>query len=428
MASIAKLILMICAGHFALVLTLNAQTAQTKKGTDYQTENNDALLEQLFDTHQWFKLHDLIKKTNRPAFYQGAVAYAFNDSGQAEKNLAAAIDSASSPERVFDARTMLINLYMRNGRYRLALSETEKQLAIKPDHSGLKNAHALLRGLSQGPEMEISQRSASKINYTLKLGNLFVPVKVNGKEGNYLLDTGANFSLISEGEAKRMGLTLLPSQGHKIEGSAGAEVDFRIAIADRLSVGEYSFRNVPFLVVGDDQQPFVELLMGERGLLGLPLILAFRTIRWSQPGSFELGFAPGVRHSQISRLCFDGLQPVIEGEFQQKMINVFLDTGATRTRILPLFAKDFSSFLKEFGKKGSEKVTGVGGSIEVDSFNLPLVTLRIGGFDATLRYTPVLLKETTSDSRWWHVWVGMDLLNQARAVTIDFTSMMLLLE
>jgi hypothetical protein len=70
----------------------------------------------------------------------------------------------------------------------------------------------------------------------------------------------------------------------------------------------------------------------------------------------------------------------------------------------------------------------VSGSVDVDALRLPELTLRIGGFDTILRHAPVLLKDTTSDSHWWHVWLGMDLLNQPRMVTLDFNSMTVALE
>lgn len=59
---------------------------------------------------------------------------------------------------------------------------------------------------------------------------------------------------------------------------------------------------------------------------------------------------------------------------------------------------------------------------------LPELRLRISGSEVMLSPAQVLLKETASNTRWYHVWIGMDLLNQARMVTINFKSMTLALE
>jgi hypothetical protein len=82
--------------------------------------------------------------------------------------------------------------------------------------------------------------------------------------------------------------------------------------------------------------------------------------------------------------------------------------------------------VSESGQKNSKRVSGVGDSVEVDAVSLPLLTLRIGGFDATLRPAQVLLKQV--GSRWFHGLLGLDVLSQARVVTIDFRSMTLALE
>jgi hypothetical protein len=317
---------------------------------------------------------------------------------------------------------------MRTGRYRKAFSATEKERAINPGDAGMKTASALLGVLSQSPEQEVSRRRSSEIRYTTKEGNLFIPVDINGKRANYILDTGASYSIVSHSEAKRLGLTLVQGGGHQIEGSSGAKVDFGVAVANQLDVGEFRLRHVAFLVLEDNRQPFVGLESAERGVLGLPVVLSFETLRWKRDGTFEFGFAPSVRRTAVGRLCFDGLQPVIEGQFRESQIMLFLDTGATRTRILPLFAKEFPIFVSRFGQEDSDRVTGVSGSVDVDALGLPELMLRIGGFDTILRPAPVLLKDTTSDSRWWHVWLGMDLLNQPRMVTLDFNSMTVALE
>jgi hypothetical protein len=406
-----------------------AQTNSATKTTRRDTANSHGVdLKALYEAHQWFTLRDAVQARRTPAFYRGVVAFAFNDVKQAEKILKSFIQSAPESEQVSDARSMLIYLYQRAGHYRQALSEIERGLAAKPDDAGLKNARALFDTLSRYPEQSVVERRFSRIRYSMRGGNMFVPVEVNLKSGNYVVDTGANFSLISEAEAKRLGLTIHESGGSRIGDAAGASIDVRIAVADQLTVGRIRLRHVSFFVVRDDQQPFIDLPSGKRGVLGLPVLLAFQTLRWKQGGTFEVGFAPGSRKGPKSNVCFEGANLIIEGEFRQRKINVLLDTGATRTRALPLFAKEFASFINEFGTRGSDRVTGVGSSVEIDVITLPEVALRINGFDAVLRPAQVLLKDTTSDSRRWHVWSGLDLLNQARVVTLDFKSMRLALE
>ena len=426
---IARLRLALCIHCLALLLApFTWPAGATKLTDDSVASSQNAKLKSLYEAHQWFELRDAIQPTMAPAFYLGVVASAFNDVKLAEKYLQAVIKSAPQSVEAFDARELLIYVYMRSGRFRQAYSEVEKALAVKPDDLDLKNALALFGAISQYPEQSIRERLSSRMHFSMKGGNLFIPVELNGKSAQYIVDTGANFSILGEAEAKRLGLIIHGSGGSKMHDSTGTNVDVRVAVADQLVIGSMRLSNVIFFVARDDQQPFVDLPSGERGVLGLPVLLAVQTLRWKKEGTFEVGFAPGSSRSPKSNICFEGANLIIEGEFRQNRIHVFLDTGATRTRVLPLFAKEFSSYIEEFGRKGSDRVTGVGNSIEIDAITLPELAIRIRDFDAVLRPVQVLMVDTTSHSRWWHVWGGLDLFNHANVVTLDLGSMALALE
>jgi hypothetical protein len=101
----------------------------------------------------------------------------------------------------------------------------------------------------------------------------------SGKAANYIFDTGANFSVLSESEARRLGLSVRGAPGSHGTDAAGTSVPYRVALAGRVSVGDFEVRNVLFLVARDDRQPFVDLPAGSRGVLGFPVALAFETIR-----------------------------------------------------------------------------------------------------------------------------------------------------
>jgi predicted aspartyl protease len=310
---------------------------------------------------------------------------------------------------------------MRVGRYREAFAVTEQALKMKPDSEGFKNANRMLGALSKYAEQSVVTRRYSRLPYTMKDGNLFVPVQVNGHSVLALVDTGANFSLISAEEAKRLGLTIRGGEGATIGDSSGANVDFRIAVAEKFRIGEIELRNAVFLVMRDAQQPFVNLPLGERAIIGMPILLPLQTIRFDRNGTFEVDVFSKRRLP--SNMYFEGSEAIFEGEFAKQRIKIFLDTGATRTRVLPLFANQFQSFVKEHGVKSSTRITGVGSSVEVESMVLPEVKFRVTGTDLVMKSPQVVLKDTAANSRWYHVWIGMDLLRQANSVTIDFRSM-----
>jgi hypothetical protein len=101
--------------------------------------------------------------------------------------------------------------------------------------------------------------------------------------------------------------------------------------------------------------------------------------------------------------------------------------GAQNTDLYQAFANTFSDLVKS-GKRESHKLTGVGGSANVDSVILPSVTLRIGGHDVLLQPAHVLLQKSSGTSGMFEGNLGMDLLNQAHAITLNVQSMTLTLE
>ena len=380
----------------------------------------------LYDGHRWFALRDALDRT-APVFYRGAVACAFNDVHDCEKTLRSIIRSNPRSEEAAEARGLLLSLYHRAGHFGQALAEIDALLAAYPDNDSLKSARGLFGALGQYPDQSVARRQRSTIPYRMKAGNLFVPVSIRGRPASYIVDTGANFSLMSESEARRLGLAIHEG-GASVTDITGGTMGARTTVVDELQVGATILRHIAFLVVGDDQQPFVDLAPDERGVLGIPVLLAFEAFRWTADGAFEIDVPTPRRDRREANVCFDGATPVTEGLLGDRRITMHLDTGAIGTQLWPKFAGDFAALLSQSGAAGTKRVTGVGHSVDVESITLPEVRLRIGGFDTVLRPADVLVSQTLPAGQRDHGNLGMDLLGQARSVTIDFRSMMLVLK
>jgi hypothetical protein len=252
-----------------------------------------------------------------------------------------------------------------------------------------------------------------------------IPVTINGRLADYAFDSGATLSAISESEAVRLGMAIHET-GPNATGALdarGVEAKSRIAVADHLVVGKTELRHVVFLVFGDDQPPFFEMRQSQRGFLGLQVMLAFETLRWTSDGTVEIGFRSTGTAGGAPNLFLDGPSVTAEVTVQRRSMNVLLDTGAEETHLWPAFVKRFPSIIDEFGTKASNRVTGLTGSEEIDSVVLPGITLGVGGIETSLRPAHMLLKETNSE--WLCARLGADLLGQARAVAFDFKAMRL---
>ena len=406
-----------------LVLALGCVSISALAGQS-QTDRTVSDLRALYDAHQWFRLHDAVHTVEAPVFFRGAVACAFNDTGRAIEDLSNAVRSAPSSEYAYMARELLAYLHWRAGRYRQALSQLDALARMKPDAADVKEMRKLFAALAQFPDQSTSARRYSKLRYTMSSGNLFIPVVINGQAALYMIDTGANLPVISAAEARRRSLKVITGNGKFGDSSLYSLQVGDVAMADELTVGHFRLKNVSFLIVPDER--FADMPPEQRGVLGLPVLLEFKNLRWSADGTFEIALPIAQTKPAVPNVYFDGVMPVTQVQYGQHKLDFALDTGAVKTDLYRRFAKEFAGLVKETGRSGTTHRVAVGGTLDLDSIILPELSLRIAGFGATLR--PADLLQNDVGSEWHYGNLGLDLLSQARVITLDFRSMTLALE
>jgi len=383
-------------------------------------------LKSFFDGHRWFELRDAIDAKAGSPLYRGATALAFNQVSQAEKNLEEAVRTAVNAEEANEARGALAYLYGRLGRYRDVVRQFDQMLKVQPGRPDVENARALFAAFSRYPDQEVARPGPSKVRCQVNGGGITIPVTINGRTVHWGLDTRANFSVIGESEARLLGLGVQDVRAQMGDLNAGV-ASTRTAVAERLSIGRAELRNVAFLVIPDSQPPVDRLPPTERGLIGLPVVLALKTFEWTGDGAFEVGFRSRRDRGDEANLCFDGLVTLTRARFKGKDLDFIFDTGnGAGPQLWARFTKDFSALVKEHGSREVKRVTQFGGSNEREVMVLPEVRLQVGGLDVALRPANIFSPPVGNDLQ--HGLLGMDLLSQARRVTVDFEAMRLTLE
>ena len=180
------------------------------------------------------------------------------------------------------------------------------------------------------------------------------------------------------------------------------------------------------LVIPDSQPAMNGLRPGQRGLIGLPVAIAFQTFRWSTDGKFVIGSAPHPNRADRN-LCFDGLNILARVQSEGKQLDFIFDTGnGAGTQLWERFSNDFATIVKERGVRESKRVTRIGGSNYREATVLPEIHLRVGGFEASLQPANIFARPVGNEFQ--HGNLGMDLLSQAHSVSVDFKSMSLVLQ
>src|SRR5205807_3314714 len=167
--------------------------------------------------------------------------------------------------------------------------------------------------------------------------------------------------------------------------STTSQVSFRSAVARDLVVGNVHLRNVSFMVLPDEGEPWVHLPSGKRGLLGVPVLAAFGSIRWSRDGTIEIGGKSNVPPTSAADIYFLNDHLTTDARFENRELPATLDSGAESTDLYAAFAKDFPSLVKTSGTKSTTQGIGAAGAEDFDSITLPQVTIRLGGLDVALR-------------------------------------------
>lgn len=387
-------------------------------------QGTDVEFKALYDGHHWFQLRDEQARKGGSSFHKAAVEVAFGREPKAEADLKRVVSSANSDVLSFEARELLIGLYFRLGKYQEAFAQGK--LIQKPDAADIQNMLPTLEVLSSFPDQTTVSTERSSIPIDIEDENLVLPVHINGTEAHYIFDNGFSISGMSELEAKRLHLTIHEVKT-KIDTMSGAKVSIRVAVAKNLQIGNAHLKNVAFYVLPAAQPPFNQLAEGRQGILGLPVVVALNHFQWGAKARMFRLLPPSTKSSKDSgNLAFDGTSIFHQAIYAGRALDFSLDMGAQNTVLYPAFAQAHPD-LQTSGSSEAHKVTGVGGSAEIPSLLVPSLTFTIGGRGVSLRPAHILLKSNNSTSGWFSGNLGMDLLNQARSVEVDFNSMKLML-
>jgi Aspartyl protease len=330
-------------------------------------------------------------------------------------SVAARPDQRSSDNSTSEA----IASALRTGRYAEASRLIENVLGSEPN-SGLRNIRDMFRGR---PDMEVKKGVATSGCDVSDTG-LRLHGSANGQPVSWLFDTGANFSLISDTEAARLGMAINEASGRAGD-LAGGSVAARTATAERLTIGSTEMRRVTFLVTSASEMPWIELPPGQQGIIGMPIAMALESVHWSSDDSCIVGSSAQNRSpSAGTPLFFARLFVMAEVTIAGKPLRFTLDTGnQTGTQLWPRFGREFSQLVAERGTKSIARLTQIGGAADHPTTLIPDLRLGIGGTNVTLANVHLFSAPVGDDSSYGLL--GIDVFAKARDVTIDFQAMRL---
>jgi predicted aspartyl protease len=378
-------------------------------------------LDGLYRARRWFELRAAVTSKS-PTLLRGAVDAAFNDPAQ-ERLLREIIRSDAPLDVVDDAYAWLSQLYLRSGQYARFVRNYADWAAACPSSTALRGEKGGVDEFRGRPDQVNERRRAAVLRHDTDSFSL--PLSINGRSDEFLFDTGAWQSIVTEAEAKKLGLKV-GDETHVLVGASGLPTTFRTAVAKDVIVGGTRFHDVSFGVIAPHDVGLPA--DAEGGIVGMPILLALGRIRWVRDGSVAVGGASPPARVEPN-LVFDRHRLLLAVDVLGKRVMTTLDTGASTTDLNANFADAFRDVVDRSGRKGTASITGAGGTSTFESVELPELAFAIGLSRVSLRPASVTLQRIRIIGGDCCVGnVGHDLLAQTPAFSIDFSTMTLRLE
>jgi predicted aspartyl protease len=361
------------------------------------------------------------------ALLTGALAAMRFDDEAAIEALTKAAAGETSPRTQRQTLAMLGGVHLRASNYAAALRALDAAAAAgdtsqtDDERLGAKQtrdvAYALRAQLPQIHEpprhgaVEISRDSADLARAT---------GSVNGREQEFVLDTGAGYSTVTRSTAVKLGLRLLPDN-ISVGATAVKAVPAQLAMADEVTIAGNRFRNVVFLVLADEALSFGAGLYKIDAILGFPVLARLGRIEFARKGGEEeLRIAPSGEPPRMRDLYLDMLRPMVVVEVAGAgRVRMLLDSGARRSALSALFGSTYPTLLAD-AESRTKTIGGAGGSKKIEVRTLEDVTVVVDERPRKLESVDV---EVTDEKATEHGVVGQDLLRADGGFALDFNTM-----
>jgi hypothetical protein len=412
---------------FALALSAPAQT--TKLDADAATLHYDDLALDLAATPPGPE-HDL---------FAGVLADRTNHLDDALRLLTPlasepASDTTLSPTRLAlvlgslaDANLKLFRYAQASALYTRLLTDDPAGLSpalLKDDQDDADTIKLLLNAPPQ--TIDFNAPGPTVIDLPTKsdhLKSITTDLTVHNITTPWILDTGANFSVVSESFARQLGLTLSTGAAHT-QGATGAENPLRVAILDNLPIGSFTLRNVVLLVLPDAN---LTLQSGRKShviqaILGYPVFQALGIIRFTHDHHFQAGPTLPLTGDSApiyaSPIYMEKLNILFSVRTHNLSRTFLFDSGANATTFFLPYYREFTADLLHEAQ-GTRNGYGAGGTSTDQVYILAHVDLELANRIIDLQHIAVFKNPQNTLSDEYEGSLGRDLINSLDSLTLD---------
>jgi clan AA aspartic protease (TIGR02281 family) len=340
----------------------------------------------------------------------------------------------SNRKRAATALDALAQDYFMVGRYQDAtrryadLLQHYSSLLNPAEQRAAQDNHDTFALLGDSAPQSISSVGSFSVSTRQdQIGNMDVPVEINGHTEWWMFDTGANITTMTRSTAGRLGLPLSKSRAQTQGGATGAEVALWTAIIPQITLGAAVIHNVVVTVMDDKDLAIDAGPQGKfqiNAILGYSVLAALQTFTITG-NDMQIG-SSSARSQRTARLYVEQLTPLIAGSFNGEKLLFQFDTGNTGADLTQRFLKQFPQLFASLkGEQG--QFGGAGGARAASVYRLPRLELSFGAATAMFKNVTLFAGERGELLDDLYGNLGQGLLKQFQSYTIDFARMQLVL-
>ncbi len=285
-----------------------------------------------------------------------------------------------------------------------------------------KDNEDFLEAIKDAPPMQIIQKQDSKIKVFRDLAGLInVPVDLSGTEKNFVFDSGANFSVITESLAKKIGLKP-GNKKFKCGTATGKKIDATTAVSGNFRIGNCILKNVILIVLPDEALTFGPFYKIE-GIIGAPVMMAFGEIQIRNSEEMTIPLSSTV--SGNPNFSFSEYSPVMNIINDNDSLVFLYDSGAQSTSLYSLYYKSHKKEIDSKYQPAKIVIGGAGSTVTMDGYNLKNITLKSDNYSVTIPEINVFIEKIDDSEALFYGKIGQDFFKNSSQIIINYDKMIL---
>jgi predicted aspartyl protease len=319
---------------------------------------------------------------------------------------------ASNHINLFEYKDAYETALLLNSNYSDYLGTEEKEKA--------ENELIIWNALQNVPPQKITKNGNIKLSLNKDYAGLWnIPVKIKNNNYDFIFDTGANFCVIIESLARKLGFEIIENAKFKVGTATDKKVESKIGISSPIKFGDVIAENVIFIIIPDNELNFGVYKID--GIIGNPILRAFGEVVINNGN--ELLIPEQAENSDLKNLAFDGFTPVIQMVHNYDSLNFIFDSGGQTTYLYrPYFLKYKNEIVSKY-KFVKIKIGGAGGSKKVNGYLIDKIILKSGNAYSNLEDVNLITDIIWEKEDFFYGNLGQDYFRQFSKIIINYTDM-----